>query len=332
MILYRLAIVKFFDDIHSLDLLNRRYGQVHLLVGNNLQTTQIDNIPLLASTRLDSSPICEAGYWDLPEDKREKCEHAIEYATSLVSVANGTRREIHSPPHFCVAIGAESDKELAKLRRCKGFKNPYWQNSNLSTYPRFIMDNEQLFSDRKEGILLLAEAIGHSSCTGTFRDLIRLFESAFSLPTKQVVKKLYQFLDPNLGYSKNEIMSWIRLRDPLSHADGRITKNTVVYESTVAPFIYRMRQAAYDVVMNKAVWANSSRTRRNIYIPGAFSQEPNKLSVRQGAEGVRVTSYDRFNIYRNRLSGNFSFQDKYIVPVELPSSTLSAIQVTRAAD
>jgi len=316
MILYRIAIARFQGGICSDALLNRYYGSVHLTVGKNKIDDQKDDIVILASTKLEVAPISEEGYWDIPDSKREACEHAIEYATSLASMANGARREILSPPGYCVAIGAESEGELNELKKCRGFKDEAWDSGSLYTYPREIVDNEQLFNDRKEGVLLLAEAISHSSCTGTFRDIMRLFESAFRLPTKQLDKKLYQFLDPSFGYTRQEIIGWIDLRDPLSHADGKKAKNIVLYESTVAPIIFRMKQAAYDVVLNKAHWGDPSQLRRAVYSPGAYLAAPRKPVIREGATGINFTTYDRYNIYKNLIQGNFSFQNNYFVPVK----------------
>ena len=92
---------------------------------------------------------------------------------------------------------------------------------------------------------------------------MRLFESGFALEFSQMAKKLTQFLNPAFGYTRSEIASWIEMRDPLTHADGK-RSDLILLDSDVRKVTQRMEQAAYDVLFNKQMWRDRSRSRRNL--------------------------------------------------------------------
>jgi hypothetical protein len=65
------------------------------------------------------------------------------------------------------------------------------------------------------------------------------------------------------------------------------------FERDVQPFVEKMEQAALDVLLNKAVWADASRILRNAYSPKIAKLSPTRdLRLTQGTTG---SICDRFS-------------------------------------
>ena len=158
--------------------------------------------------------------------------------------------------------------------------------------------------DRLPALSLIAEAHSHSLAAGKFHEYVRLFEYAFALQFSQLPKKLVQFLKPVYGYTTEEIKSWTKIRDPLTHADGK--KSDEIYlDSDVRSYIQRIEQAAYDVLFNKEKWHDKSRERRDIWAPiAATTNNSGNLVIKQGSEpklGFQV--FDDFGVFPQHLNG-----------------------------
>jgi len=152
------------------------------------------------------------------------------------------------------------------------------------------------------GVALMAEAHSHRLASGRFREYVRLFESGFAMQFSQMSRKLHQFLHPAFGYTRAEIVSWIELRDPLTHADGKRT-NIILLDGDVRKVTQRMEQAAYDVLFNKAIWHEWSQSRRDLWRPSGLTTSVSAdLVIRQGSEGsFTFQVFDEFGVFPRDL-------------------------------
>jgi hypothetical protein len=233
-----------------------------------------ENLTLLvgAATVLDYRPRVSAdGEVVVPPKQREAAERAIELSANLIAVAQGCRRKIASPwpPVVFVATGEEGRAWLAERvglqhRPLKGI---------VRTREQIDLDESVLneLSDREDGVALMVEALAHDHATGRFHEFVRLFERAFACPAKTLGAALAAFLNPRFGYDKDELSTWFEeLRDPATHADAR---NEFLLEADLQPVIDRMEQAAFDVLLNKATWRDSSATRKEVWRPTAGTMD-----------------------------------------------------------
>ncbi|HET7145197.1 MAG TPA: hypothetical protein VFI68_14355 [Anaerolineales bacterium] len=233
---------------------------------------------------------------------RNDSEGAIENAVNLISVANHCSRVIASP-HPYIALIPEDDTEINWLAATNGI----FLESHGTTIARhkIILDGTVLqnLKDRSDGVALLSEALSHQHATGKYHEFIRLFERAFRLSYRQLEKKLSQFLtQADLGYTRDEVKSWLNVRDLATHAD---TDAGFILESHVRPFIYRMEQAAYDILMNKAVWRSTSQERRNSWRQATATTSPNNdLLITKGEDAdFSFQTLDGFGSYPLDLQG-----------------------------
>lgn len=158
-------------------------------------------------------------------------------------------------------------------------------------------------SDREDGVALLVEALSHDHAMGRFHEFIRLFERAFARSGKTLTSPLNEFLSSRFGYTTAELSRWFEeLRDPATHADAR---TEFLLEADVRPVIDRMEQAAFDVLLNKALWRDPSTDRRDVWAPTAGSTNP-----RGGAfivQGTTPVTYgailDEYGAFPMDLSG-----------------------------
>jgi hypothetical protein len=158
-------------------------------------------------------------------------------------------------------------------------------------------------SDREDGVALLVEALSHDHAMGRFHEFIRLFERAFTRPAKTLTSPLNEFLSPRFGYTAAELSRWFEeLRDPATHADAR---TEFLLEADVRPVIDRMEQAAFDVLLNKALWRDPSTDRRDVWAPTAGSTNPRGGAfIVQGTTPVTYgTILDEYGAFPMDLSG-----------------------------
>ncbi|MDP2777848.1 MAG: hypothetical protein Q8O48_09400, partial [Anaerolineales bacterium] len=73
----------------------------------------------------------------------------------------------------------------------------------------------------------------------------------------------------------------------------------------VRPFIHRMEQAAYDILMNKAVWRSPSQERRNGWHQITATTSPtNDLLITRGEDATfSFQTLDGFGSYPLDLQG-----------------------------
>jgi hypothetical protein len=238
---------------------------------------------------------------------RAHCETAIENAANTISVLEGCSRSILSPMP-CIALEYENAEEKGVLLSSAGIKTqPAWSESDARTsLPRSDARLIAGLSDRMNGVALLAEAYSGGEAT-RYRDFVRFFELSFGLSTSQLPKKLSQFLAPAMGYTREEVQRWIDLRDPHSHADFRKAR-FIATSADVRQFLLRMEQACLDVLFNKAVWMDPSRSRRNLWFPDAISTSPaGNVVVKQGATvTARIRCFDEYGVFPRDLGAVIS--------------------------
>jgi hypothetical protein len=153
---------------------------------------------------------------------------------------------------------------------------------------RIKLDKDILDSlkDRLDGVALLAEALSHTHPMGMFHEFLRFFERAFARSSSRPAKPLAQFLaESRRGYTQEEIQRWVvELRHPATHADRR---PSFALESDIRPVIRRMKQAAYDVLFNKAKWQDSTTERRKIMVPPAgIASKSHDIYIVKGTAGI----------------------------------------------
>jgi hypothetical protein len=200
----------------------------------------------------------------VPERERNQARVALEIAANVIALSLGCRRELSSPNPY-VAFEAQSDDERAWLAEASGLHGGLDGVALQSLAHRIPLESDALehLSDRWDGVALVSEALSASRSTGRFLDLMRLFERAFKLSATRLGAPLVAFLDPRFGYSKDEVEHWTAtLRGSASHADQR---RDFVLDSDVRPYLARIEQAAWDVLMNKRNWRDSTLDRRDAW-------------------------------------------------------------------
>ena len=210
----------------------------------------------------------------VPEGERHAARVALETAANLASLGLGCRRELSSPNPY-VAFEAQSDEERAWLAESVGLHGGLEGVCNQSLEHKLDMQSdEQLssLSDRWDGVALLSEAITATRATGRFLDFMRLFERAFRTAAPRLEGPLVAFLDERLRYSSDEVGHWTTtMRGSAAHADQRAE---FLIEPDVRPYLARVEQAAWDVLMNKRTWRDPATSRRSIWSPQGGSTSP----------------------------------------------------------
>lgn len=236
---------------------------------------------LIASSKLPFLPkLTSEGLVVVPEEARCLLEEAIESYANFAAVALNTERQVSSiGPEM--ALEPEDDDDRAILSSASGFLAPDCMRTVFGA--SFQLKGEELGSlqDRQDGVALLAEALCHRHSTGRFHETIRLFERAFATGGHALIQPLSDFLaKADLGYSPEEVSTWLNARDGATHADKR---KRILFEADVARFVPRIEQAAYDVLMNKQEWRSRDVGRRTLWKPSAGTGGPTELFVTKGA-------------------------------------------------
>lgn len=219
------------------------------------------------------------GAWDtVLSSARVRAERAISAVADALAVATGGGRTVEScHPYFVVAWPTGS------LPDC----GTDWLVSSLPLLPNVAGEYVNLTTltsgvhDRLSGASLLSLALSNSNDLGKFVGFCRLFEDAFALSVGQLEKKLSKFLGHHpmgLGYTRNEVRTWLSHRDAASHGDLHVAKKHAL-ESDVQGFIPRMKQAAFDVLLNKDRWHEHGSDRREHWRPNVALGESPGIAV-----------------------------------------------------
>lgn len=263
----------------------------------------------------------------IPEEPRKQAEKAIETLANYISVSEMSRRTILSP-NPCVAFIPEDPSIRKWLDSTKGFSTKFRHMPSFrSSMSKEMLEND--FSDRLDGVALLAEEFSHKHVTGKLHELIRLFERAFGESSSPLIDPLSGFL-ASKGYSKQEIKDWIRkFRHPATHA----TKGKFLLESDVRPVIRRMEQAAYDVLFNKLIWNDKSIERREILSRPYAIKEQDMLYVKKNENKPEliIELLDPFGVYP--IDENFALHefpnDWWVKMIETNDATMTSVEDIR---
>jgi hypothetical protein len=210
----------------------------------------------------------------VPERERHTARVSLETAANIASLGLGCRRELSSPNPY-VAFEAQSDEERAWLAESAGLHGGLEGVCNQSITHKLDMESEEQLSslsDRWDGVALLSEATTATRATGRFIDFMRLFERAFRTPAPRLEEPLVAFLDRRFRYSTDEVHHWTTtMRGSAAHADQRAK---FLIEPDVRPYLARVEQAAWDVLMNKLTWRDPATSRRSVWSPHGGSISP----------------------------------------------------------
>ena len=253
--------------------------------------TSLNRRPKLAGGRLVAVPSAE----------RERCERMLESTANFISVSERSRRSIASPIP-CVAFIPANDQERQWLDATEGIleQNELKDIPTAASAVPFTGEVATGLTDRLDGVALLAEALAHEHPTGQLHEHFRVLERAFSRPARLLAAPLLDFLHDRFGYTAAELEAWIALRDSASHADAR---EFFALDVDVRPVLWRVEQAAYDALFNKAVWRDRSSRRRELWMPDGWTSSPEgALKARVGSTGSLMSRLlDQFGVYPTDL-------------------------------
>jgi hypothetical protein len=203
----------------------------------------------------------------IPSRQRRLLEYAIENYATLLSICEHLKRRVSSPSPI-VALMPENKFDRQLLAGAKGFVGSAQNNAIRGA--RNAMDVEcvlQALTDRLDGVALLAEAIANDLPSSQFREFIKLFERGFGEGGHKLIRPLSAYLQSNtLRYVEEEVKNWLKIRDGLTHADKR---KRFLLGSDVAWIVNRIKQAAYDVLLNKKNWNEGDYEPRTLWRPVA---------------------------------------------------------------
>lgn len=250
-----------------------------------------------AEIPIDPPEVDGDGFINLAEKERQQCENALECAANLIAIFGHCRRSISSASP-CAVLVVDDQKIREALNKTKGFRTK--RSTTTGHHFQIPVSNELVsgLQDRLDGMVLLAEAYSHGQESGRYHEYVRFFEAAFALQFSQFPKKLLQFLNPVYKYTRQEIDSWVNMRDPMTHANGK-KSDYILTNTDVRRVTQRMEQAALDVLFNKEKWRDRSKSRRNLWILIASTTSPKGgLIIRQGSElSVKFQLFDDFDIF-----------------------------------
>lgn len=205
-------------------------------------------------------PLVADGLVAVSDGDVRRVETALEQFVSLVAVDRRVTHSVSSPMPY-VGFGCSSAAALHELDGLR-VDRPCVTGSQQGQGGAGLLEPPTLegLQDRLDGVMLLAEAINQRTGLGEYLQLLRVFERAFRLGPFDLTGPLATFLASGCqGFAEPEVSTWTQVRGAAAHADRR---EEFVLTADVAPFVPRMREAAYDVLLNKSEWRSRSATRR----------------------------------------------------------------------
>lgn len=281
-------------------------GMEHVSAKKISHESRGDGVRIMVSAEISIDlPEIECGLIKIPDESRIKCESILNFLINVMAIQSCCAREIVSvtPPVFLIKESADDDSHLAKTF---GIED---QTPKIKRFQPYVRpdDLQQLLiklTDRKEAVAILAEALTHSTASGEYRDLVRLFEHAFGGSHSKIDKKLYQFLNSSMSYSRKEVIHWLSMRNGISHGDSGHAEKLIL-ESDVSKIVPRMEQAALDVIFNKRVWGVNSKQRRNFWDAKAFTNSQDHTTVQLDREAeITIELMDVYDVYPVKIDNN----------------------------
>lgn len=304
--LFRFAIISILGEANAWRQFSvRRAGAVVRVMeavadDNGLALFVCADVPLKDLPRADQDGLVE-----VPDRPRRLAEKAIDAAANLISVGTGHPRLITSR-NLPVAFYPESDGDRDFLHAKAGVKGIDRGVSFGRMSVAITHDELKALRDRDGGITLLAEALSQDHMAGRYRELLRVFETAFAESENKLTFMLAEFLAkrPRLGYTKTEIKQWIRSRRGRAiHAD----RSAPLVGADLGDVVDRMLLAAYEVLFNKKHWHSYDSARRDAWTPsiGPIDAQGNWF-VRQFHTGAPLKAQlcDPFGVYPLNLAAS----------------------------
>lgn len=222
---------------------------------------------------------------------RRQLEICIEKVADLLTLVTPSPRKIVSPMP-CIFFHFENDNERKWLEEKKSVLYKRADKTHgipVSTLSSLDVTNYlPELADRLDGVEIIAEAHNHTHMCGKFNQYFRLFERAFRVGNEKLVPLLQMFFKSlRYCYTPEEIQNWMNIRNEIVHGKGSFKR---IGESYVTPYIQRIEQAAYDILMNKSLWNQSDTSRRKLWYPEVCSGK-NCLHVKVGNR-----DYSKFNV------------------------------------
>jgi hypothetical protein len=242
-------------------------------VALDVERVTVESVPkddwllVRASVPMVTRPTINANHEvEIDEALRQRVERSIESFADMVAVAKRSARSVSSP-HPWAALVDLSDEERDYLAQAVRFA------SHRAAIRHRVVDAIglddpsliQLGTDRPDGVALMAEGLSSTHETGQFHEYIRVFERAFACGPFDLIEPLARFLEGvrEMGYTQGEVNEWLAvLRNLATHADRRAEFATA---SDINPVVWRVEQAAYDVLFNKKTWRSPDIERRSLY-------------------------------------------------------------------
>ena len=248
----------------------------------------------------------------VPDRERIAARRPLENIANLLSLGYGSGRTLSSPNPY-VAFKPETGEEADWLSESTGVHGGLEVSLTQVVKHQMPLKAEVVeeLSDRFDGVALLSEALSAERSTSRFLDLIRLFERAFKVGPSKLADPLTTFLAPRFGYSSEEVDHWLTtLRGSVAHADQR---NVFLLQADVRPYVPRVEQAAWDVLMNKKRWRSPDSARRPLWSPDGGSVDPAGQMVVEVDASVPMQSQisDRWDEFPLDLGGRISVPDDW---------------------
>jgi hypothetical protein len=313
--------------------LHASYGNIDVETHDTRSRGNPGPVLVAASTVLAQRPQLNAAHEVVIEEGMGKAlEQAIVLMADLMSVATRSSRSISSPTPW-VALTELTAEDREYLADAVGFESPRMAARNRIILPLALDDPAvlDLPRDRADGVTMMAEGLASSHETGRFHEYIRLFERAFALSSKPLVRPLSTFLGgaASLDYTEPEVRHWITgVRHLATHADRHLE---FVTASDVNPILGRVEQAAVDVLFNKEVWRDPSPARRAAYKWLAGTTRTGGLITQGSLPTIHGQLFDGYGTFPLHLEGIMvqPSADWWVGP-PVPASEESELEITPA--
>lgn len=235
----------------------------------SLATLGPGDVGMVAVARSPTELSVEDGSLTLPAKVVSEQDIALETVARVIAIDRQTSYFVRSTFPY-LGISAEHLDVLADLEVAvpvtTGRPEPMVRSGVLT------MDAAAL-QGRLSGVGYLAEALNASTAIGRYLQLLRLIESAFCLPIGRVHDLLADFLGgTRFNFTSDEVNRWLDARGRSAHADD--PKRRYYLSRDVAPYVGRMLEAGYDVLLNKESWGTADAARREQWKPAYGSAGP----------------------------------------------------------
>jgi hypothetical protein len=259
-----------------------------------------DSLRLVVSATAEGgAPSALAGRLVVPATERQMAESAIQELADFLAVAHQCKRTLRSPQP-AIALLPSDEAERRVFAASAGLAQPAGAGgAEARVFSAFDPGRLALFTDRMDGLAMLADSLSEDTALGRVRELLRLFERAFRRGPSDCIDPLTALLSQAprhdaTQYSNEEVKAWLLvLRPRVVHGDR--PANTA-RSADVAQHLARIEYAAYDVLLNKASWAHPSSTRRNAITLTSAPTRTGVTVLKPGAD-IAINWLDPYGVF-----------------------------------